>query len=87
MVLTGLQRSVLRSIAKNRSDTSYIAGGVALNMDWPRLSDDIDIFHDTDEEIGIAAERDIQTLPITSAGRFRPLSPVGIHKIVCRLKA
>ncbi|WP_246697314.1 nucleotidyl transferase AbiEii/AbiGii toxin family protein [Rhizobium sp. G21] len=31
-------------------------------MDWPRLSDDIDIFHDADEEIDTAAQIDIATL-------------------------
>lgn len=62
MVLTTLQKKVMASIARNRSDSSYLAGGLALNKDWPRLSDDIDIFHDTDEEIAESAERDIETL-------------------------
>ncbi|MDL2400553.1 hypothetical protein [Rhizobium mayense] len=52
----------MASIAKNRSETSYVAGGLVLNMNWPRLSDDIDIFQDTDEEIGPTADRDIETL-------------------------
>lgn len=62
MALTLLQKAIMASIAKNRSESSYLAGGVVLNRDWPRLSDDIDIFHDTDEEIGGFAERDIATL-------------------------
>ena len=62
MALTALQRHVLRCIAANRSDTSYIAGGIAPNRDWPRISDDIDVFHDTDEEIGAAALADIAML-------------------------
>jgi len=62
MALTKLQREIMASIAKNRSETSYVAGGLALNMNWPRLSDDIDIFQDTDEEIGPVAERDMETL-------------------------
>ncbi|MFK0163102.1 hypothetical protein [Rhizobium sp. NPDC090279] len=62
MALTKLQREILASIAKNRSQTSYVAGGLVLNMNWPRLSDDIDIFQDTDEEIGPAADRDMETL-------------------------
>lgn len=41
MALTEIQKDVMVSIAKNRSDTSYVAGGVVLNMDWPRMSDDI----------------------------------------------
>ncbi|MGK9050207.1 hypothetical protein [Neorhizobium petrolearium] len=62
MALTPLQKNVMGSIAKNRSETSYLAGGLVLNRDWPRLSDDIDIFQDTDEEIGAVAERDLETL-------------------------
>ncbi|MFB9951372.1 hypothetical protein ACFFP0_21195 [Rhizobium puerariae] len=62
MALTALQRAIMASIAKNRSETSYLAGGLVLNRDWPRLSDDIDIFHDTDEEIGPVAERDMKAL-------------------------
>jgi len=62
MALTKLQKEIMASIAKNRSETSYVAGGLVLNMNWPRLSDDIDIFQDTDEEIGRTADRDMETL-------------------------
>ncbi len=62
MALTPLQRQIMASIAKNRSETSYMAGGVVLNMDWSRMSDDMDIFHDTDEEIVASADLDIATL-------------------------
>lgn len=60
MALTQIQKDIMASIAGKRSDSSYIAGGLVLNMDWPRVSDDIDIFHDTDEEIGSAANADIK---------------------------
>ena len=33
-----------------------------LNKDWQRRSDDIDIFHDSDEEVTEAAEVDLATL-------------------------
>ncbi|WP_438749334.1 hypothetical protein [Pararhizobium sp. O133] len=62
MALTDLQTAVLQCLSANRSTTSYIAGGVALNREWARFSDDIDVFHDTDEEIGTAAQADIETL-------------------------
>jgi hypothetical protein len=51
MALTQLQSDILRRLAKNRSDTSYLAGGLMLNKNWPRRSDDIDIFHDSDGEV------------------------------------
>jgi hypothetical protein len=60
MILT--QADIIRHLSANRSDSSYVAGGSVLNVDWSRQSDDIDIFHDTDEEIGGAANRDIETL-------------------------
>ena len=62
MALTQIQKEIMASIAGNRSESSYLAGGLILNMDWPRMSDDIDIFHDTDEDIGPSAENDIATL-------------------------
>ncbi|MBV8577458.1 MAG: hypothetical protein JOZ58_20755, partial [Acetobacteraceae bacterium] len=62
MALSRLQSDVLRALAKNRSETSYLAGGLMLNRNWPRRSDDIDIFHDTDEEVTDAARVDLATL-------------------------
>jgi hypothetical protein len=62
MALTQLQSDILRCLAKNRSETSYLAGGVMLNKNWQRQSDDIDIFHDTDEEVTGAARADLAVL-------------------------
>ena len=51
MALTNIQREVCRVLAKQRiaSGESYVAGGVALNtlLDAPRISQDLDLFHDT----------------------------------------
>jgi hypothetical protein len=62
MALTQLQSAILRHLAKNRSESSYLAGGLILNKNWERRSDDIDIFHDSDEEVVDAAMKDIATL-------------------------
>ena len=55
MALTAFQRDVLRLIAASRieSGESYIAGAAALNtiLDAPRLSRDLDLFHDTEEAL------------------------------------
>lgn len=59
MALSKLQSDILRVLAKNRSETSYLAGGLMLNRNWQRRSDDIDIFHDTDEEVTGAANADL----------------------------
>ena len=62
MALTQLQSDILRCLAKNRSETSYLAGGLMLNKNWKRRSDDIAIFHDSDEEVTGAAKADIASL-------------------------
>src|SRR5260370_39576082 len=62
MALTQLQSDILRCLAKNRSETSYLAGGLILNKNLQRRSDDIDIFHDTDEEVIGAAKADLAIL-------------------------
>ncbi len=62
MALTQLQSDILRRLANNRSETSYLAGGLMLTKDWQRRSDDIDIFHDTDEEVTDAAKADLAVL-------------------------
>ncbi len=55
MALTDFQRTVCRLLAAHRvaSGESYVAGGVALN-EWlgaPRLSRDVDLFHDTESAV------------------------------------
>jgi len=64
--LTKLQSYALRVLAAERSPDSYIAGGVALNREGPRFSDDVDIFHDSENRLIAASEADAKTL--TKAG-------------------
>ena len=54
MALTDLQRRIMRRLSLNRSETSYLAGGTILNLNWPRRSDDINIFHACAYSIRIA---------------------------------
>lgn len=58
MAVTEFQRGICKLIAANRiaQGVSYVAGGVALNtlMGTPRISRDIDLFHDTDAAVGAA---------------------------------
>jgi hypothetical protein len=55
VALTAFQEKVCRLTARNRvaNGESYVAGGVALNtlLEAPRLSRDIDLFHDTTEAL------------------------------------
>lgn len=66
MPLTELQREVCRIIAANRRESgeSYVAGAAALNelLAGPRLSRDIDLFHDTEEALQATWERDRELL-------------------------
>lgn len=63
MALTAIQLEVCRLIAENRvaSGESYVAGATALNalLSSPRISRDVDLFHDTEEalEASWAADR------------------------------
>jgi len=66
MPLSKLQSHVLRVLAAGRSPDSYIAGGVALNREGPRFSDDIDIFQDSEQRLEAAAIVDERAL--TEAG-------------------
>jgi hypothetical protein len=65
MVLSEFQRDICRLLAKHRiaSGESYLAGGATLNemLTAPRVSRDIDLFHDTSEalEQSWAADRDL----------------------------
>ena len=51
MPLTAIQRSAAGVLRPYRSAHSYVAGGAALNRGWPRLSDDMDIFHDRGDRL------------------------------------
>lgn len=66
MAITEYQRDICRLIALNRIShgVSYVAGGVALNqlIEAPRISRDIDIFHDTDAAVLSAWESDSKLL-------------------------
>jgi hypothetical protein len=62
VALTDLQRRIMQRLSLNRSQCSCLAGGLILNLNWPRRSDDIDIVRDTDEEVSEVAEKDIADL-------------------------
>lgn len=66
MAITDFQRTVCRLLASGRirQGDSYVAGGVALNvlLAAPRLSRDIDLFHDTREALVITWDEDRQSL-------------------------
>lgn len=56
--ITEFQSAVLRLLAAERSPDSYVAGGVAINRAGPRISADIDIFHDSVARLESAVRAD-----------------------------
>ena len=51
MPVSKLQSELLRLLASRRDPESFVAGGVAINRTGPRISRDIDIFHDREERV------------------------------------
>ena len=66
MALTTIQRNICRVIAENRisSGESYVAGAAALNelIQAPRVSRDVDLFHDTEQALQSSWDADRQLL-------------------------
>lgn len=66
MALTAFQRDVCRTLAETRRrlGESYVAGGSALNelLAAPRVSRDVDLFHDTDTALTASWDADRQLL-------------------------
>lgn len=64
MPITEFQKKVMRLLKMHRSPDSYIAGEIAINRapSSPRMSNDIDFFHDTDEAVSSSATQDIAVL-------------------------
>jgi len=66
--LTKLQAHALRILAALRGPDSYIAGGIALNRDGPGFSEDIDIFHDSEERLEATATATADAAALAGAG-------------------
>jgi len=60
--LSRIQTDVLRLLASHRDPESYVAWASPLNRDAPRYSGDIDVFHDREERVAIAALQDAKVL-------------------------
>jgi hypothetical protein len=60
--LSSFQSEILQLLAGLRAPDSYVAGASALNRGASRYSRDIDFFHDREEAVAIAAQRDAERL-------------------------
>lgn len=61
-MLTAIQSHVAKLLAANRRQGNYFAGGAVLNQRTWRLSDDLDIFTNADEEIPDIVKADLASL-------------------------
>jgi len=68
MPLTTFQSETLLLLAEHRSPESFLAGGTVLNaeLDSPRYSKDLDIFHDVETSVATSAE--VDTVSMREAG-------------------
>lgn len=62
MPLTKIQSEVLQFLAARRDPESYVGGAAPLNRNAPRFSDGIDVFHDREERVELAALEDAAAL-------------------------
>ena len=64
MPIGEFEREVLRAIAANRNPDSYLGGATVLHQsnDSPRMSRDVDVFHDTAESLMKSVEIDVASL-------------------------
>lgn len=62
MPLSDLQSRLLRLLGAHRNPESYVAGASPLARVGPRFSADIDVFHDREEAVALAAVADAAVL-------------------------
>lgn len=62
MALTAIQQAAADILRPHRSEYSYVAGGAALNREWPRISDDMDIFHDYGDRLPHSVTPELRAL-------------------------
>lgn len=86
MPLTSFQRSIARLIAVNRSPGSHLAGGAAIHLAAaaPRVSDDLDYFHDEERIVAEAFSRDRELLEKAGCALELLLSQPGFVRAIVR---
>lgn len=93
MPLTDIQRRVVRVLRGFRSGHGYVGGGAALNQNWPRLSDDLDIFNDRRNELpqGVRTELDALSahgfaVELVVSDKYTVEAVVGLHGFETRVQ-
>jgi hypothetical protein len=60
--LSRIKTDILRLLAAHRDPESYVAGAAPLNRELPRISGDIDVFHNREERVAAAASVDLNQI-------------------------
>jgi hypothetical protein len=85
MPLSKLQSEILLLLAAHRDPESYVAGSTYLTRRGPRLSGDIDIFHDREDRVARAGEEDTAVLQAAGLNvEWRRREPTFYQAIVSR---
>ncbi len=84
MPLSRLQGLIPRTLAAHRDPESCVARGTVLNRSGPRISQDIDIFHDREAAVAQAAARDVDTLEMAGFGVEWLRREPGLHAAIIR---
>jgi hypothetical protein len=85
MPLSKLQSDILLLLAAHRDPESYVAGSTWLTRGGPRVSGDIDIFHDREDRVARAGEEDTAILRAAGlAVEWRRREPTFYQAIVSR---
>jgi hypothetical protein len=82
--LSEIQREILLLLASHRNPESYVGRASVLNQDGPRFSADIDIFHDREESVALAASADATLLAEHGYGVEWLRREPGIHAAIVR---
>jgi hypothetical protein len=80
--LSSLQTAVLTTLVAQRNPESYVAVGTPLNRHGPRISDDIDLFHDREESVARVAIADGNLLMARGFGLRWLRQEPGLHAAV-----
>jgi hypothetical protein len=82
--LSSLQVAVLTTLAAQRNPESFVAGATPLNRHGPRISDDIDLFHDREEAVARVAAADSDLLAARGFQLRWLRQEPGLHAAVVR---
>jgi hypothetical protein len=83
-MLTETQRKIVKALTYNRSETSFYAGGAMINLETERMSQDLDIFHPSNDECHKSYLEDIKVLQAT--GFIMKMIQINLSPFFCKME-